>query len=231
MRTLIHIVVAGALALLCAHVAAAEPLFTLSEDGTAFVYKARPGDQPGTVAAMFGIAPRDMAAFFAANGITDATRVGVGHVYRIPNPLAVRAAEAETKAAALVHDADEQRARADGLARDLATARAAAQEAEERAGRLARYERLWRLVSILGMVLVLATCVLGWLAFTAVRKTTAAETHARALATEIEEKRRTGLAERQQAAKRILDLETKVHELEVRAAAPASAARRPAGTG
>src|SRR5882724_453075 len=64
--------------------ALAEPALTLTDDGTAFIYKARPGDQPGNVAAMFGVAPRDMPAFFAANGITDATRVGVGHVYRIP---------------------------------------------------------------------------------------------------------------------------------------------------
>src|SRR5207237_236337 len=49
----------------------AEPALTLTDDGTTFVYKARPGDQPGSVAAMFGIAQRDMPAFFAANGITD----------------------------------------------------------------------------------------------------------------------------------------------------------------
>src|ERR1700741_1398435 len=76
----------------------AEPLFTFAEDGSTFIYKARPGDQPGSVAAMFGIGQQEMPAFLAANGITDPTRVGIGHVYRIPNPLAVRAATAETKA-------------------------------------------------------------------------------------------------------------------------------------
>src|SRR4051812_26712822 len=76
----------------------ADPLFTLADDGSAFIYKARPGDQPGSVATMFGIGQQEMPAFLAANGITDATRVGIGHVYRIPNPLAVRAAAAEAKA-------------------------------------------------------------------------------------------------------------------------------------
>src|SRR6266850_1553145 len=96
-----RILIISALALGLAAAVAAEPAFTLSDDGASFIYKARPGDQPGTVAAMFGIGTREMPAFLAANGITDPTRVGVGHVYRIPNPLAVRAAEAETKAHAL----------------------------------------------------------------------------------------------------------------------------------
>src|SRR5438477_10644384 len=73
--------------------AAAEPLFTLSEDGKTFLYRARPGDHPGVVAEMFGIPSRDVPAFLAANGISDATKVGAGFVYRIPNAAARALAE------------------------------------------------------------------------------------------------------------------------------------------
>src|SRR6185369_389008 len=164
-----------------------EPTLTLSDDGSAFLYKARPGDQPGTVAAMFGIAPRDMPAFFAANGINDPTRVGVGHVYRIPNPLAARAAAAEAHAQALTGDVASLKTRTEQLAQELDRARAAADDAERRVAGLARFERLWPLVSIVGMVLVVLSLALGWLAFGAVRKTDATERRARSLADDLEE--------------------------------------------
>lgn len=233
MSTLTYILLASALALpLAPASSAADPTLGLTEDGSAFVYKARPGDQPGTVAAMFGVGAHEMPAFLAANGITDPTRVGVGHVYRIPNPLAARASEAEAKAATLVRDAGDLRARMDELARDLEAARAAAADAQERAAELARYQRWWPLVSIVGTLLVLVSAALGWLAFSALRKTDAVERHARTIAGELEEKRRGALAERQQAAKRVLDLEAKVRDLELHAVAPAPAVRRsPAGTG
>ncbi len=208
-----------------------EPALTLTDDGTAFVYKARPGDQPGTVAAMFGVAPRDMPAFFAANGITDPTRVGVGHVYRIPNPLATRAAEAEAQARAFAGDVASLKGRTEQLGRDLEGARAAAQDAERRVAHLARFERLWPLVSIIGMLLVVTAAALGWLAFGAVRKAGAVEQRARALADELDEKRRQALADRQQSAKRILDLESKLHDVEQRVGVSMRLPVRPAGTG
>src|SRR5262249_8850168 len=68
--------------------AAAEPLFTLTDDGGTFLYKARPGDLPSGVAEMFGLPQRDLPAFLSANGISDPTRVGPGFVYRIPNAAA-----------------------------------------------------------------------------------------------------------------------------------------------
>jgi hypothetical protein len=210
---------------------AAEPTLTLTEDGSAFVYKARPGDQPGSVAAMFGIAPRDMPAFFAANGITDPTRVGVGHVYRIPNPLATRAAQAEAQAQAFGHDVASLKTRTEQLGHELDGARAAAEDAERRVARLARFERLWPLVSIVGMLLVVAAAALGWLAFGAVRKTRTVEQRVRALADELDEKRRQALAERQQSAKRILDLENKLRDVEQRIGVAARPSVRPAGTG
>lgn len=225
--------VASALALGLASAVSAEPSFTISDDGASFIYKAKPGDQPGTVATMFGVATRDLPAFLAANDITDPTKVGIGHVYRIPNPLAAHAAEADAKAAALDREVGDLRARTEAVARDLEAARTAAAEAERHVARLARLERLWPLVSIVGMLLVIAAGALGWIAFTALRKTDDAERRARALADELEEKRRAALAVRQQAAKRQLDLEARVHDLELQLAAePARPVRRsPAGTG
>src|SRR3989442_9715594 len=97
--------------------AAADPLFTLSEDGKTFLYRARPGDHPGVVAEMFGIAPRDVPAFLAANGISDATKVAAGFVYRIPNAparaLAERTATLEAENARLKRAAGEEQAKAE----------------------------------------------------------------------------------------------------------------------
>src|SRR5439155_21265473 len=99
--------------------AAAEPLFTLSEDGKTFLYRARPGDHPGGVAEMFGISQRDVPAFLAANGISDATRVGAGFVYRIPNAaaraLVVRTATLGAENACFKHIEGVDRAEAERL--------------------------------------------------------------------------------------------------------------------
>lgn len=226
-----RILISGVLALSITPAFAGEPAFTLAEDGSAFIYKARPGDQPGTVAEMFGIGQHEMPAFLTANDISDPTRVGVGHVYRIPNPLATRATEAEGKAQTLQHDIAALQVRADQLAHDLDSARATAAKDEQRAAGLERYERLWPLVTIVGMLLVLITGGLGWVAFTALQKTGVAESRAGSLATDVEEKRRSALAERQRSAKRILDLEAKVQELEMQLARPLPARRSPASTG
>ena len=232
-----RILITGALALLITPAFAAEPAFTLAEDGSAFVYKARPGDQPGTVAAMFGIGQREMPAFLAANDISDPTRVGIGHVYRIPNPLATRATEAEAytrKIAELVADLGSTALEVSHpllVAHDLDTTRTAATDAEQRAAGLERHERLWPLVMIVGMLLILVSGGLGWVAFAALQKTGVAEARARALAAEVEEKRRSGLAERQHSGKRIIDLEAKIHDLETQLARPLPTRRSPASTG
>ncbi len=134
---------------------AAEPPFTLTEDGSAFLYTARPGDQPGTLAAMFGIDANEIPAFLAANGVKDPTRITIGQVFRIPNPLASRAAAAEAKAGALEKELTELRARAQRFDRELGESRAAAETAERRAERLAGLERWSHLLGALGVVLVL----------------------------------------------------------------------------
>src|SRR5437899_982073 len=117
MRLVLGLLLIPALALGLASAFAAEPPFTMTDDGSAFVYRSRPGDQPGAVAAMFGIGPKELPGFLTANGITDPTRVGVGHVYRIPNPLAAQAAEATAKAQSLERDVRDMRGRATSLER------------------------------------------------------------------------------------------------------------------
>src|SRR6185436_21114738 len=97
---------------------AAEPPVRLSDDGTAFLYRSQPGDLPGAVAERFGV--RDLPAFLAANGISDATRVGSDHVYRIENPLAERALAAEARAVALNGEAEAARERAGTLEAEAA---------------------------------------------------------------------------------------------------------------
>ena len=116
---------AAATLLLAVGSAAAEPLFTLSEDGKTFLYRARPGDHPGVVAEMFGIPSRDVPAFLAANGISDATKVGAGFVYRIPNAaaraLAERTATLEAENASLKRIACRRRVRSSGMSRCTVT--------------------------------------------------------------------------------------------------------------
>src|SRR3989442_883713 len=57
-----------AVLLLAVGPAAADPLFTLSEDGKTFLYRARPGHHPGVVAELFGISTRDLPAFLRRAG-------------------------------------------------------------------------------------------------------------------------------------------------------------------
>jgi hypothetical protein len=233
MANTFRVLLVAALALVLPPALAAEPLFTQADDGSTFLYRARAGDQPGTVAAMFGIGPQDLPAFLAANGITDPTRVGVGHLYRIPNPLAGRAASAEANAQATARELAELRARATSLDGELHAARAAAGEAEQRAARLARLERLWPLVITAGVLLVLAGGASIAFAVTAMRKNDEADRYARTLAGDLDEKRRGALAERQEAARHVLDLEAKVRDLELQLKHGATIAprRSPAGTG
>src|SRR5438309_4180992 len=114
--------------------AAAEPLFTLTEDGRTFLYRARPGDHPGVVAEMFGVPARDLPGFLATNGITDATRVGAGFTYRIPNTaarlLGERADALEQEKSRLERSLGEEKDRVRALERTSEEARSAAGEAE-----------------------------------------------------------------------------------------------------
>jgi len=200
--------------------AAAEPLFTLSEDGKTFLYPARPGDHPGGVAEMFGISQRDVPAFLAANGISDATRVGAGFVYRIPNAaaraLAERTATLGAENASLKRIAGEQRAEAERLGRAAEEARAESAVAQARATRLERLGRLWPWAKAALALLLAAAAAALYTAVAAMRRHTEAERYARGLANELEEKRGASLSERQQSARHILDLEERVRTLEAK---------------
>jgi hypothetical protein len=204
---------------------AAEPPVRLSEDGTAFLYRSQPGDLPGTVAERFGI--RDLPAFLAANGIRDPSRVASGLVYRIPNPLAERAAAAEARAAALSDETEAARARARTLETEVAALTAKADELERRSASLARVARLWPWVQVLGVLLVFGIAAAGYVAYRATDALGHAERYARRLADELDERRGAVLVERQKAERRILTLENEVRSLH---ADLAHARRRPTGT-
>jgi hypothetical protein len=194
----------------------AAPLFTLSEDGAYFLYRARPGDHPGVVAETFGIPSEAVPRFLAANGITDPTRVGAGFVYRIPNPVAERADALAADNGRLTRAAADAEARATTAARDAERARADAAQAEARAERLAGYELRWTVART--VILLLGFALAGAIAIAAasVRRQHQSTRWARALDRELEEKRRSGLGERQESARRILELETRVRDLETK---------------
>ncbi len=209
---------------------AADPPGGLSEDGTVIFYRADPGELPGRVAERFGIAPADVPAFLAANGIRDATKVGTGHVYRIRNPLAARARDAE--------------ARADGLAKELAAAHgeravldaranAESTRADDLARRAARLEgiaRVWPWLQAIAIVLVLAVAGAGMVAYRSATRLGALARYAKELADQLDERRRIALAERQANARRVLDLEESVRTLERELASHRALRPRPTGT-
>jgi len=194
----------------------AAPLFTLSEDGRAFVYRARPGDLPSTVAAMFGIPSQNLQSFLSANGISDATKVGPGFVYRIPNPLADEAAQHKQRSEQADRRVQDAERRAADAQRQLHEATARVEHAESTAARAARVERLWPIGLSTIVVLALALAVAIALAVGAVQRQSRAERYARTLAADVEDKRRIALAERQESGKRILVLEARVRELEMK---------------
>ena len=204
--------------LLTARLAAAERLFTLSEDGKAFLYRARPGDHPGAVAEMFGIPARDVPAFLTANGIGDPTRVGEGFVYRVPNvvvtTLSEQAAALEAENARLKAASAEGRAENERLAHAAEEARVARTAAEERSARADYLERLWPWARVALLVLLALTAGCLYTAVAAMHRRGEAERYSRALANELEEKRKAALSERQESARRVLDLEQRVRSLE-----------------
>ena len=195
-----------------------EPLFVLGDDGRTFLYRARVGDVPTTVAEMFGIPSRDVPAFLAANGITDPTRVGSGFTYRIPNTAARALGEQADALArdksALERSIGEEREHVRTLERSNEETRTAAEQAEAHASRLGRLERLWPWTKLVLVLLVLVTAGAVYTALGAVRRQAQAERFARTLGQELEDKKKASLAERQESAKRVLDLETRVRALE-----------------
>jgi hypothetical protein len=192
----------------------AEPVFELTDGGRTFVYVARPGDTPGAVAAAFGIPPNAVSAFLASNGIEDAAAVPRGFPYRIPNPMVADLDALAAERAQLAESVDSARSHIADLEGRLAALREKVDFTTARHHRLETLERRW-IVAVLVMTLLIAG-VIGAIAFAvaAIRKEQQAERWARSLANEAEEKRRTGLVDRQRAARRMVELETRIRELE-----------------
>lgn len=212
-----------------ATVTRAEPLFELEEGGQTFLYRARPGDHPGRVAEMFGIPADGVPALLKSNGIADATTVGSGFVYRVPNvaarELATQLDTLKSERDRLAKDAAAANERASTVAREASDARETAAAATARAARSQRLESLWPYMQ-LGLVLLV---ILAAAAFTVARgalsRQRQAERFAKTLAAELEERRKTNMAERQESARRTLDLEQRIRTLETQLAP-----RRPATT-
>ena len=196
------------------------PLFTTEDGGRTFVYRSRPGDHPSAVAGMFGIPPNDLPAFLAANGISDPTRVASGFVYHIPNAaaheLSDRVGALERDNARLTRALGESSEQGEALTKQVQQAREVAAAAESHAARLANAERWWLGAQVVIVLLVLGLGTVVAIAVAALRRQRQAERFARTLAQELEEKRRIGLAERQESGRRIRELESKLKELETK---------------
>ena len=201
-----------------AHGARCEPLFTLSEDGRTFLYRARPGDRPGVVAEMFGVSQHDVPAFLTANGISDPTRVGAGFVYRVPNAAVLglnqRVAALEADTARLQRDLTQAQAQTHQLSQEADDAKSRAAVADAHAARADRLAWWWPIGQFIIVFLALACAGVAALAVAAVRRQRQAERFARTLADELESKRKGGLLERQDSARRVLELEARIRSLE-----------------
>jgi hypothetical protein len=209
---------------------AGDPAARLSEDGAVILYRAQPGDLPSAIAERFGIAATDVPSFLAANGITDPARLSAGHLFRIPNPLAVRAASAEARAAALTADAQAARSEARDFAAQVTALTARTGELEQRSAWLERLARVWPWLQLIGGALIAALGVAAWVAYQSASRLRVAERYARELIEQLDERRRGALAERQASARRVLDLEEQVRTLERELTPLRAVQRRPTGT-
>jgi hypothetical protein len=209
---------------------AADPPARLSEDGAVILYRAQPGDLPAAIADRFGIAPAEVPSFLAANGVSDPSKLAAGHLFRIPNPLAARATAAEARAEKLAADADAARGEARDLQAQVATLTARADELAQRSARLATLARLWPWLQLIGGFLIAGLGVAAWVAYQSASRTHVADRYARELTEQVDERRRSALAERQASARKILDLEEAVRTLERELTPLRAVHRRPTGT-
>jgi hypothetical protein len=219
-----------ALALIAAAtVARAEPLFELEDGGQTFLYRARPGDHPGRVAEMFGIPADGVPALLKSNGIKDDTQVTSGFVYRVPNfaarELAGQLDALRAERDRLATDAATATQNAAAAAREARTDRDAAAAAGAVAERNQRLATLWPWMQLACVLLALTAAAAFVLARSAMNRQRQAERYAKTLAAELEERRKTSMAERQESARHVLDLEQRIRNLEVQVAP-----RRPATT-
>jgi hypothetical protein len=190
------------------------PPFEFTDSGRTFIYRARPGEAPAMVAEGFGVPEDGLPAFLAATGIRDATRVPLGFEYRMPNPLRARLDTLEAERDHLDRDLRARTARVAELERSLGEVRAQAAFSEAKERRLASFEAQWPIGVTTLVVVLLGLLGALWTAHLAVQRLAAAERHAHALAHELEARRRTDLAARQEADRRIIELEGRLRQLE-----------------
>lgn len=196
------------------HPAPGAPALSFADDGRGFLYRAGPGEAPSLVADRFGIPPDGLGTFLAANGITDPTRVPLGFEYRIPNPLAPRLEVLGAQKDRLERDLATRTARVEELERAREALQAQAALSDAKAQRLARLEAWWPLVITGLVVALLGLAGTSWVTRLAFGRLAAVEHRARGLAQELEERRRTSLAERQQTGHHVIELENRVRQLE-----------------
>jgi hypothetical protein len=198
--------------------ALAAPPFELVDGGAAIVYRTQPGDTASSVAAALGVAPDAVARFLREQGVKDPDRLPLGFPFRVPNPAITRAEAAEARAAAAEAERAKLEQRARSAERALATARDSATMVEADRQRLATLETRWGIA--LWALVVAAVVVAGSVAVTmaALGRERRASAWARSLSLDLDEKRRAALAERQQAARRILELEDRLRHPDLRGA-------------
>lgn len=194
--------------------AAGEPGIALQDEGRTIVYRAGPGDTLAAVAQAFGMPPAALAAQLAAQGVRDASRIPVGFEYRVQNPLAARADAAERRTDDLERQLVAAESRVAVGEQHLAGVQRGETLQAEQWQRLAQLEGRWRLAFWAIVGLSLALSVAGAVAAVARRRERGATRYARAMAQELEDKRRSGLTERQQSARRIVELEERVRQFE-----------------
>jgi hypothetical protein len=192
----------------------AAPPFELGDGGQTFIYRAQPGESPSVVAKSFGVPDERIGSFLMANGIKDATRVPLGFEYRVPNPLAPQVSALSARVAELQGTVAARTARTTELERSVEQLTKQATIAADKEARLRTLERRWPIALTALVVALLGIAGALWTARLALRRLDLVERRASALAHELEDRRRTVLAERQEAGHRILELENRVRQLE-----------------
>ena len=192
----------------------AAPPFELGDGGQTFVYRAQPGESPSVVAKSFGVPDERIGAFLMANGIKDPTRVPLGFEYRVPNPLSPQVSALSGQVAELKRTVADRTERTTELERSVAQLTTQAKVAADKEARLQTLERRWPVALTALVVALLGIAGALWTARLALKRLDLVERRASALAHELEDRRRTVLAERQEAGHRILELENRVRQLE-----------------
>lgn len=201
-----------ALALLSSGNATALPNIDVLANGRVITYRTQPGDTPAAVAAQLGVPPDELRDFLSAAGISDPTRVPAGFTYRLPHPAVAQLDAALANNGALLSTITALESDAATTTYALETARAEAlrnADAVAIAARLTARNRL-AVGALLGALLLAVAAVVATNKVVQQERVTAKQLQE--LMRDLENKRQAWLLERQQSARRILNLETELRE-------------------